>query len=76
MSAWHGLATKCRRLADRSYAPGFLLRPLSYVLAFMGSASPRPVAKNYLAPERMQVGFGPGFRALFGAHADGFLTRV
>ena len=55
VSTWHDLAKKCRRLGGSRCMLGFILRPISYLFAFLGSASPRPPIKNYLAPDRMRV---------------------
>ena len=55
MSAWHELSEKSQRVARRRYFPGWFFNGLAWLFRRMGSASPRPTAKEYLAPMRMSV---------------------
>ena len=59
MSAWHELSEKSQRVARRRFFPGWFFNGLAWVFRRMGSASPRPTAKEYLAPMRMSVSAGP-----------------
>ncbi len=55
VSAWHELSERSQRVARRRYFPGWFFNGLAWVFRRMGSASPRPTAKEYLAPMRMSV---------------------
>ena len=55
VSAWHELSEKSQRVARRRYFPGWFFNGLAWLFRRMGSASPRPTAKEYLAPMRMSV---------------------
>ena len=55
VSAWHELAEACARCARRRCVPGFVMYTLAWIFRRLGSASPRPAAKSYMAPAPMKV---------------------